>query len=65
MGPLGINFNEILIKSIHFIQENTFENVVCEMASISSRPQCVKSLPNMACDCLAQCPGTRAVTLVP
>ena len=25
-----------------FIEENTFENVVCEMLSISSRPQCVK-----------------------
>ena len=25
-----------------FIQENALENVVCEMASISSRPQCVK-----------------------
>ena len=24
-----------------FIQENTFENVICQMASISSRPQCV------------------------
>ena len=24
-----------------FIQENVFENVVCEMASILSRPQCV------------------------
>ena len=26
-----------------FIQENAFENVVCEMASILSRPQCVKT----------------------
>ena len=25
-----------------FIEENAFENVVCEMMSISSRPQCVK-----------------------
>ena len=25
-----------------FIEENTFENVVCEMLFISSRPQCVK-----------------------
>ena len=24
------------------IQENAFQNVVCEMASISSQPQCVK-----------------------
>ena len=27
-----------------FIQENAFEDVVCEMASMSSRPQCVKFL---------------------
>ena len=26
-----------------FIQENAFENVVCEMAYILSRPQCVKN----------------------
>ena len=30
--------------SIIFIQENAFENVVCEMASILSRPQCVKCM---------------------
>ena len=28
-------------SSCVFIQENAFENVVCEMASILSRPQCV------------------------
>ena len=39
--PLGTNFNEILIGNI-FIQENVFESVVCEMAAILSRPQCVK-----------------------
>ena len=33
--------SEICIKYHIFIQENTFENVVCEMATISS-PQCVK-----------------------
>ena len=32
------NFNRY---SSIFIQENAFENGVCEMASISSRPQCV------------------------
>ena len=37
---LGTNFSEIL--SI-FIQENAFENVICEMASILSRPQCLNS----------------------
>ena len=26
-----------------FIQENALENVVCEMASILFRPQCVKA----------------------
>ena len=31
-------------NSYIFIQENTFENVVLEMAAILSRPQCVKPL---------------------
>ena len=34
------NFNRY---SNIFIQENAFENVVCEMASILSRPQCVNT----------------------
>ena len=38
IGPLGTNFSDI------FIVENVLENVVCEMESILSRPQCVKSL---------------------
>ena len=33
------NFN---LDSYIFIQENAIENVVCEMASILSQPQCVK-----------------------
>ena len=38
--PLGTSFSEILIGiQIFFIQENALENVVCEMASILSRPQ--------------------------
>ena len=43
IGPMGINFSEILIE-IHtfFIQGNAFENDVCKMVSISFRPQCVK-----------------------
>ena len=42
IGPLGTNFSEILIEiQTFFIEENTFENVVCEMLFISSRPQCV------------------------
>ena len=43
-GPLGTNFCEIFIETNIFIQENAFENVGCEMATILSRPQCVKSL---------------------
>ena len=39
--PLWTNFSEIVNPNI-FIQENAFESVVCEMAAILSRPQCVK-----------------------
>ena len=40
---LGTNLCEILCE-IHtfFIKENAFENVICAMAAILSRPQCVK-----------------------
>ena len=39
IGPLGTNFSEIFIGiQAFFFQENTLENVVCEMASILSRP---------------------------
>ena len=38
-NKLQWNFNR---TSNIFIEENTFENVVCEMSSILSRPQCVK-----------------------
>ena len=40
---LGTNFNEI-ISEIHTFsfQENSVENVVCEMAAILCLPQCVK-----------------------
>ena len=45
IGPLGTNFSEILIEIFYiFIQENAFENIVCKMAGILSRPQCVKVL---------------------
>ena len=37
IGPLGTKPSEILT----FIQENAFERVVCELAAILSRPQCV------------------------
>ena len=39
IGPLGTNFSDR--NSNIFIQENALDNVVCEMASILSRPQCV------------------------
>ena len=32
---------DIFIYLNMFIQDNAFENVVCEMAAILSRPQCV------------------------
>ena len=42
--PSGTIFSEILIK-IHFhLKKNASENVICKMAAILSRPQCVKSL---------------------
>ena len=39
IGPLGINFNDILIE-IHniFIEENPFQNVVWKMAAILTLP---------------------------
>ena len=40
IGPLGTNFSEILIE-IQIFVKNSLENVVCEMAFIVSRPQCV------------------------
>ena len=40
------NFNR---KSNIFIEENTFENVVCEMLFFSSRPQCVKGDRMLTC----------------
>ena len=45
IGLLGTNFSEI------FIHENAFENVVCEMAAILSRPQCVNLF--MLCQSMA------------
>ena len=38
---LGTNFSEILSEIHRFIQENAFQNVVCQMAAILSQPQCV------------------------
>ena len=43
IGTLGTNFSEFFYRNSYiFIQENAFENVVCKMAAILSRPQCVK-----------------------
>ena len=43
IAPWGTNFSENFNRySNIFIRENAFENVVCEMASILIRPQCVK-----------------------
>ena len=45
IGPLGTNFNEILIKNSNIlIKENAFESVVCETAAILFRPQCVNQI---------------------
>ena len=36
-------FRDILIENSNpFIEENMFENVVCKMAAIMSRPQCIE-----------------------
>ena len=40
-NKLQWNFNR---KPNMFIQDNAFESVVCEMAAIFSRPQCVNSI---------------------
>ena len=48
ISPLGTNFGEILIEiQTIFFEENTFENVVCEMLFVSSRPQCVNLTVNI------------------
>ena len=41
---LRTNFNEMLIENSNiFVHENAFESVVCEMASILSRPQLLRT----------------------
>ena len=55
-GPLETNLSEVSIGSSNiFIQTNAFENVVREMASIFTRPQCVN---------LSQLNSTQEVTIV-
>ena len=42
IGPLGTNFSELSIEIQTFsLKEKSFESVVCEMAAILCRPQCV------------------------
>ena len=48
IGPLRTYFSENIVKKKNnFHWKNARENVVCEMASILSRPQCV----NYLCSC--------------
>ena len=42
IGSLGINFSEIFIESICFIQHYAFEDVVRKLAEVLSRPEFVK-----------------------
>ena len=42
IGPLGTNFSKISIEILTYsLKKKVFENIVCEMAAIFSRPQCV------------------------
>ena len=44
IGPLRTNFSEILNRNSNIsIQENSFENVVCEKAAIFPRVRCDKA----------------------
>ena len=52
IGPLVTNFNEILVRIQTFsLKKNAINNVVCEMASILSRPQCVKVVQHVRVAC--------------
>ena len=45
IGPSGIRFSDIVIEiQSFFIEQNAIRNVVYKMATILSRPQCVKQL---------------------
>ena len=45
--PFGTNLSEIALNWYIFIQENAFENVIRELATILSGPQCVNKIRNM------------------
>ena len=40
---LGTKFSEILSEIHTLLYTNAFENIVCELAAILSRPQCVNN----------------------
>ena len=44
IGPLETNFSEILIGILTFSSKNAVESVVCEMAAVLCRPQCINPL---------------------
>ena len=44
-------------KSQIFIKENAFENIVCEMAAILSRSQCVNYKGRYSSHCMFSCPA--------
>ena len=49
IGPLGTKLQWNLKQNSHiFIHENAFQNIVCEMATILFRPQCIKTIVIMA-----------------
>ena len=60
MNKLQWNFSQ---NSNIFIQENAFESVVCEMAAILSRPQCVKVLPHRILPQIDIDPSTKWLTM--
>ena len=60
---LETNFNTLKRNSYIFIQENAFDNVICDMSAISSRPQCVKSFKK--CDIAAMEYASNSVTPAP
>ena len=64
-GHLGTNFNEILIGiQTFFILEIAFENVVCKMTSILSRPKWVNPGPGIICNLQCDCCIIIQITLV-
>ena len=44
IGPSGTNLNEMVMKTIIFIQENVFETVLCRMFVILLKPQSINDV---------------------